>query len=119
MAYSFINPQYLDSVSGGDPEIIRELVSIFRDQVKETFLTMKTLNEQKDYTQLALLAHKVKSSVAIMGMDDLAGLLKTFEIKARESKDTDLYLSYIERFKNDTDSAIVELEDFISKLNNS
>ncbi|HLN22080.1 MAG TPA: Hpt domain-containing protein [Bacteroidales bacterium] len=115
MEYRFINPEYLDSVSGGDPVIIKELVDIFREQVSEIVDSMITARENKDYTQLALLAHKVKSSVAIMGMADLATMLKTFDLKAREATDTGSYESYIERLRSDTASAIVELDDLISK----
>ena len=37
---------------------------------------MKSLLAEKNYNSLGLLAHKAKSSVAIMGMNDLADMLK-------------------------------------------
>ncbi len=52
---------------------------------------MKSLLVSKNYTSLGLLAHKAKSSVAIMGMNDLAQMLKTFELQAKEGKETHLY----------------------------
>ena len=60
------------------------------------------------------MAHKVKSSVAIMGMDELADMLKTFELQAKEAKESQLYDSYISRFKTETEVAIKELEDIVS-----
>lgn len=117
MDYKFINTEYLDSVAGGDPDIKRELVTMFREQTIELFNDMKLHFSSKNYVLLGQLAHKAKSSVAIMGMNDLAAMLKTFELQAREGKESQLYESYILRFKTETDAAVIELEDFISKRN--
>lgn len=114
MAYKFINMEYLDSVSGGDPEVINEIIAIFRDQSIEIYNEMKTLLESKNYPSLGLLAHKAKSSVAIMGMEEMAVMLKTFELQAREGIESHLYPQYIEKFRNDTREAVKELEDLIS-----
>ena len=113
MNYKLINTKYLDSVSGGDDEIIHEIVDLFRDQVSEIYNEMKSLLEEKNYHSLGLLAHKAKSSVAIMGMNDLATMLKTFELQAKEGKDSDLYGSYIARFRDETKIAVSELEDLV------
>jgi HPt (histidine-containing phosphotransfer) domain-containing protein len=114
MDYKFINMKYLDSVSGGDPEIIREIVIMFKEQSVEIYNEMKSLYSDKNYYSLGLLAHKAKSSVAIMGMNDLAFMLKTFELQAREGKESELYESYITRFKTDTEAAVKELEDLVN-----
>jgi HPt (histidine-containing phosphotransfer) domain-containing protein len=105
--------EYLDSVSGGDTGIIKELVDMFREQSVEIYNEMRSLLASKNYTSLGLLAHKAKSSVAIMGMSEMSILLKTFELQAKEGKESHLYDSYIEKFKNDTGEAVTELEDLI------
>jgi HPt (histidine-containing phosphotransfer) domain-containing protein len=115
MVYKFINPEYLDSIANGDNELIREIVDMFRDQSAEIYIEMKALLDKKEYPALGLLAHKAKSSVAIMGMADLASLLKTFELNARESIDSNYYESYIARYRNDTDEAIKELYQLLDK----
>lgn len=114
MDYKFINMEYLDSVSGGDTSIIRELVDMFREQSVEIYNEMKSLLASKNYNSLGLLAHKAKSSVAIMGMSEMALLLKTFELQAKEGIESQLYESYIEKFKKDTGEAVLELEDLIN-----
>ena len=102
MDYKFINMEYLDSVSGGDPEIISEIVIMFKNQAIEIYNEMKSHLSGKNYKSLGLLAHKAKSSVAIMGMNDLTLMLKTFELQAKEGKESELYESYITRFKTET-----------------
>ena len=116
MEYRFINTEYIDSVAGGDNSIIAEIINMFRDQVIEFNNEMKRLYEEKQYHNLGLLAHKAKSSVAIMGMSDLAVMLKTFELEAKENKAVENYESYIKRFEDDTAEAIKELDDLLKKV---
>ncbi len=118
MKYRLINTEYLDSVSGGDNEIIIEIVGIFRDQVSEIYNEMMSLFADKNYNSLGMLAHKAKSSVAIMGMNELAIMLKTFELQAKEGTSSEEYVNYITRFRNDTKDALVELDDLINARKN-
>jgi len=115
MDYRFIKTDYLDMVTGGDEGLTKELVEMFREQVAEMYDEMKTHLENKNYRALGDLAHKAKSSVAIMGMDSLAEMLKSFELNARDEKDPELYDSYVSRFVSDTKNALTELDDLISK----
>ena len=114
MGYEYINPEYLDSIASGDNELIREIVDMFTVQTAEIYLEMNALLEQKDYRALGLLAHKAKSSVAIMGMTDLATMLKTFELNAREGIGSNEYDDYVARFRKDTGEAIGELNHLIN-----
>jgi HPt (histidine-containing phosphotransfer) domain-containing protein len=115
MDYQFINTEYLETVTGGDKEILSEIIGIFRGQIVEIHNEMNTYLSQNDYNSLAMLAHKAKSSVAIMGMNELASLLKTFELEAKEGKNADKYAGYIERYANDTKEAVLELDKYTSK----
>ena len=114
MEYKYINTEYLDSVSAGDNSVIIEIIDMFREQAGEMYNDMKALLSEKNYYNLGLLAHKAKSSVAIMGMADLAMMLKTFELQAKEGKETEEYDNYISRFKTDTHLALIELDFLIN-----
>jgi len=116
MDYKFINTEYLEMVAGGDATLLKELVGLFRDQVTEFNNDLKVFLEKRSYTALGNLAHKAKSSVAIMGMDSLANMLKTFEIQATSGKNNEMYGSYIQRFENDTKCALEELDSLINNL---
>jgi len=113
MDYKFINTEYLNTVSAGDPEIISDIVVMFKDQSVEIYNEMKSSLAAGDFAMLGSLAHKAKSSVMIMGMNDLAAMLKTLEIQAKNSQESGLYKSYIERFRAETEAAVVELEDLV------
>jgi len=113
MNYRFINSEYLDSIGGGDNDVILEIIDMFRDQVNEMYTDMIRLLADRNFSTLGMLAHKAKSSVSIMGMEDLASMLKTFELQAKEGIESEKYESYIARFKSDTGEAVKELDDLI------
>jgi len=116
MGYKYINTEYLEMVTGGDKSITEELIDIFRQQIEEFSEKMKDLYESGSYCELGQLAHKAKSSVAIMGMTNLAGLLKELESDCRQGSNTQNYLTIISTFSKDTTVAINELNDYLLKL---
>ncbi len=116
MNYKFINTDYLNSVSGGDHDVSREIINMFREQSVEIHNEMVLNLSKKNYPYLGQLAHKAKSSVAIMGMNELASMLKSFELQAKDGSESESYESYIVRFKSDTDEAVIELEDYLNNL---
>ena len=116
MDNEYIKTEYLEMVAGGDSDLLKELVCMFRDQVAEFSHEMKVLFREKNYKALGNLAHKAKSSVSIMGMDSLANMLITFERQALEEKNSKIYESYIQRFENDTKCALDELDSLIKNM---
>jgi HPt (histidine-containing phosphotransfer) domain-containing protein len=116
MDYKLINPEYLESVTGGEISIISELVDMFKEQVIEIHAEMKLYYSERDYKQVGLLAHKAKSSVAIMGMSELADMLKTLEYSAKTGLIPEMYELYINKFYDDTQAAVIELDDYLSKM---
>ena len=113
MEFKYINTEYLEMVAGGDFDLLKELIGMFRDQVFEFNTELKELYGQYDYKALVNLAHKAKSSVAIMGMDSLANMLKTFELEAKDGRNSEKYESYLIRFENDTMHALEELDELV------
>lgn len=116
MDFKYINTEYLEMVAGGDSDLLKELIGMFRDQVTEFNIEMKKLYGEQDFKALGDLAHKAKSSVAIMGMDSLANMLKNFELEAKDGKNTEKYGSYLRRFEDDTMHALLELDELVKTL---
>ncbi|HCC70682.1 MAG TPA: hypothetical protein DEQ09_05965 [Bacteroidales bacterium] len=116
MNFKIINVSYIEEVCNKSPELITEMVDIFREQVCEFKNDMKKLYEEKKYFDLGLMAHKAKSSIAIMGMDDLAAKLKELELQTKEGVKSENYIEYINDFVNQTDEAIKELDNYLLTL---
>ncbi len=102
---------YLRTMSGGDSKFIREMVDLFRDQIEEYKLLMPELLRKKDYDNLSKMAHKAKSSVAVMGMKKAAEQLKDLEILASKEEQVEQYEFLVNEFLEQSQLALVELDD--------
>jgi HPt (histidine-containing phosphotransfer) domain-containing protein len=101
---------YLKTMSGGDAKFIAEMIGLFREQMDEYTELMPRLLLEKDYDGLSKLAHKAKSSVAVMGMTRVADLLKELEILTHDEKEKDRYTGMINEFIEQGKLGVAELE---------
>jgi len=96
-------------MTDGNNELFLEIIDIFVVQVEEIGREMTVLYEKGEYDLLGKLAHKAKSSVAIMGMETLAADLKMLEHYCDEKSNVDKYQDIIFRFKIECEEIIKEL----------
>jgi HPt (histidine-containing phosphotransfer) domain-containing protein len=111
-----IDLSYLKEMSGGDQQLVVEMIDIFKEQVGDFGKEMEELLSKKDYLALGKLAHKAKSSISIMGLNELSKDLKTLENLAREGKQPDIYPVLIEKFKKETNDAVTDLDEILQNL---
>jgi HPt (histidine-containing phosphotransfer) domain-containing protein len=105
---------YLVDMTEGNKGLISEMIEIFSTQVNQYRSLMLQFYIEENWEEISQLAHKAKSSVAIMGMKDLAQKLKELELLARDGKDTESYPVMIDYFRNECKIAIAELQDYVS-----
>lgn len=115
MEYTIFKPEYLVSVTGGDPEVMEEIAGIFLNQIPEFVIEMNELLEHEKYYELGLLAHKAKGSVSVMGMDNTAIMLKEFELLAKAGEQKERYLDFIQKFRDDASTVTAEINDYLSR----
>ena len=103
---------YLESVTDGDKELMKDLIDIFKSQIPEFITEFDEAFTEKDATTLSKIAHKAKSSVAIMGLNDLASELASFENEANQGVFKDSFSNYIKSFE----SQCLEAKDLLDKV---
>lgn len=108
--------EYLDEISEGNQDLACDLIEMFIKQVPIFSEQLDTLYSNGDFILLSKLAHKIKSSVAMMGISELTADMKTLEFIAREGIETEKYPVFISKFKTISTEAINELNDILIKL---
>jgi HPt (histidine-containing phosphotransfer) domain-containing protein len=106
-----IDLTYLKNMSEGNKDLILEMIGIFKSQVSEFNQSMDEYYASKQYELLGRLAHKAKSSISIMGLNELAIDLKNFENLAKSGLEIEKYPGFIKKFKSETADALEELDD--------
>jgi len=109
-----IDLSYVKAMAGDSTELVNEMINIFISQVPDFISEMRSHHQNKDWTKLGLIAHKAKSSLAVMGMEKQASSLKDLELKSKDGLDVDQYIDYIRSFENDCQTAIIELQDILN-----
>jgi HPt (histidine-containing phosphotransfer) domain-containing protein len=103
---------YLIKMTDGDYELILEIIDIFVVQVETFWNEMQDLYDKKNYDALGKLAHKAKSSVAILGMNPVSKKLKKLEILCQEEKNPEQYQEIISNFRAECKQVIRELMEY-------
>jgi HPt (histidine-containing phosphotransfer) domain-containing protein len=107
---------YLNQVSGGEPRFIKEMIRIFSEQVPEFISNMEKHFNEGNYLDLGREAHKAKSSVIIVGMNDLGVKMKELQIYTENNENIDKYPDYINEFKTLCLEAVKELNTHVETL---
>lgn len=83
--YTFIDLTYLNEITDNSDDIKRELIDIFISQIPEFEDDFNSSVQSKNWKFLAQVAHKAKSSVMSMGMEELGKIdLKNIELLANK-----------------------------------
>jgi HPt (histidine-containing phosphotransfer) domain-containing protein len=114
MAYTDLT--YLKEITGGESEIVKEMIEMFLAQVSEFKENLDKHLKDENWVDLGKEAHKAKSSVLIVGMEELGKNLKKLQLLTEEEEDVDSYEDYVEMFNEQTDAAIKELQEELDKL---
>lgn len=107
---------YLRNMSAGNKELVVEMIDIFKEQITEFCEGMDNYLKNKEYESLGRLAHKAKSSISIMGLNELADELKKFETLAKAGQEVEKYPIFIQKFKDETFEATQELEEVAKNI---
>ncbi len=107
---------YLDEVTGGDPEITKEFIEMFFEQIIEFKTGLRDFLSQKKYKELGELAHKAKSSVMTFGMNDLGMRLKQLQLKTQKLEEIDSYEEQVVEFETLIEQAQKELSEILETI---
>lgn len=111
-----VDLNYLRNMSAGNKELVAEMIDIFANQVSEFVNEMEANYASGEFEKLGKLAHKAKSSISIMGLNDLAADLKKFEKIAKQGIEQEKYRFYIDRFIEETGEAVLQLNEIKDNL---
>lgn len=100
---------YLRSVSDNNEQFVREMVETFIETIPPVLTQMKECLAAKNWQRLSRLAHQIKPSFGLMGMDDLRSATLYIEKNADEESNLPELGEVTSRFLEDCVGAISEL----------
>jgi CheY-like chemotaxis protein len=100
---------YLRDVSGNNEEFIKEMIQTFIQTIPPILSEMNSSVSRKDWESLSKLAHQIKPSFALMGMNDLRTELVFIEQNGKAKNNLDELPVVTNKF-------IVRCKDIIPQL---
>jgi hypothetical protein len=114
--YNYLDLGYLRDITDRNPKLINDFLDAFLEQLPEYQEKIYKGLAEKDWKNVALAAHSLKSSFAMMGSHDLQSIMKQLEILAKESPDDTEIRRLFNNFTVSINSMLEELELYKSKL---
>lgn len=108
--YKYIDPTHLNSVTDGDEKFKQELISVFIQQLPTLLVGLEKALDEKNYQQLSAIAHKTKSSVALMGIESLRADMAELELQAKNGNDEELFKKIVTNFISVSTDVLAEIE---------
>jgi CheY-like chemotaxis protein len=105
---------YLRSVSGNNEEFIQEMILTFSQSVPGILTDMRTSLNSKDWEKLSRLAHQIKPSFTLMGLDSMRSTLILIEEHGKSRKDLEELTQITEKFLLHCDDLMPHLKDEIA-----
>ncbi len=110
LQFNYIDFGYLREATGSDYNLIYGFIDTFLEQISEYRTNLEKSLSIKDWKSVALAAHSLKSSFAMMGSHDLKFIMKQIEIIAKESPNETEITRLFNIFATLIDEMIKELE---------
>lgn len=110
MSTNYVNLDYLRQISSNDQTIIRKAIEKFLDTTPELLAQMETQLQADDHQALSKSAHKLKSSVAFMGIEAIKDTLLKIENVAKTHQGTELLPQLVATTQNIINDSMEELK---------
>ena len=105
------NLSALGSISNNDPVFIKTLINLFCESIP---VDVKVLNQSfadKDWKQLAFVAHKLKSTIDTLSVESLKQTIRELEVADLKDNLSDAVIhSHIEQVTKVLNEVILELK---------
>ena len=90
MTSKYINLEYLYELSGGDESFIKDMINSFIQQTPANLQELSSLCHEQKWNELGRMAHKTKSSLSFIGVQQMAdevGIIEQICLQSDEEVD--------------------------------
>jgi CheY-like chemotaxis protein len=105
----YANLTYLKSISDGNKEFLKDIISTFNEQTPPLLKEMEEAAKNNDWEILGDLAHKVKPNLTLLGITQLGPLVLSIEADGRANESTATLATRTNLFIKTCKLAIIEL----------
>ena len=106
-----IDLTYLRDVASDNTEFMIEMIDIFLAQTPGYVEQLTTAVDQKDWSKMAELSHKIKPTMSFMGVESAKNTLGDIETKSRNQEDYEGIVVEFDKMKETFKTIFIKLEE--------
>ena len=114
--YNYINLDYLDMMSDGDESMKKVMLEMLLEELPQEVSKMTDLLETENWENLASVSHKMKSTLAFVGNDEMTIANKQIEQISKSNPSTDAISEHQSVLIKLCPMVLFELQEEYSKL---
>jgi len=112
--YSF-DLSYLNQVFQGNQVMIKQIISMFVQQVPNYINEMEDCVAKMELNNLHSLAHKAKSSISMLGLKDMEELVLSIEYKSKNNQELNELPDLVKRISKECNEIKTQLEKVLAE----
>lgn len=109
---SLLNFDYLKSVTGGDPGILKEIMQAYLVSLPPDMADLRKMVANGDMEGIRFQAHKIKSSLKIIGLPS-ADLFYQIEFSAKNNEDVESIPGKFHTADAEIEQALIEIREIV------
>ena len=106
-----IELSYLKEVASDNTEFIIEMIDIFLAQTPDYVQSLSTAVETSNWSKIAEMAHKIKPTLAFMGVNEARDKMASIETRARDKESYEEIVADFRDLKSDLDMIFIKLSE--------
>ena len=79
ISFQNINLDYLETMTGSDADMMNQMLHMLIDEIPSEIIKMQESVASKDWEEIFQISHKLKTTLAFIGNNDMTSLNKTIE----------------------------------------
>lgn len=111
-----INLSILEEFADGDNEFMVDILSVYAGETPNAIDKIKAYTSEADWESLRKVVHKLKSSVAMLGMEELSSTIAVMEANIKGNENLDTLPSLSEKVIVTCEVSLPEVMEQIEKL---
>jgi HPt (histidine-containing phosphotransfer) domain-containing protein len=108
--FQYINLDYLEQMSDGDAEMMQTMIEMLLVEIPEEIEKMQHCVTTNDWEELFQLSHKMKTTLAFIGNEEMISINKTIEHCSRHKVDLPEVPKMVQQVAELAKPALVELQ---------
>ena len=107
--YTYINLDYMEMMSDGDVEMKKVMLDMLLEELPMELDKMKSLLDQQNWDELGSVSHKMKSTLAFVGNDEMTNANKDIELIAKSGEEVNTIAPLVNALKDLCPKVVQEL----------